>query len=96
MPLLLPPIDHPARDLFDEDFAALLNSQDNLAQLPRLLPAISAARTYIQRESGVNSVNVLVHSLCDILLVQVFKDDLTVLWNFGTYIKVASTSPVSA
>ncbi len=85
MSILLPPMNHPAREFVDVGHLAEVFAPENINLINSLSDAVFKARCYIDSNiDGVISVNVICNFCDEYVLLQVDALDSMILWNFTT------------
>ncbi len=87
MSILLPPMNHPAREFVDVGHLAEVFAPENINLINSLSDAVFKARCYIDSTfvTAVISVNVICkHPDGSYVLMNVSSDDYNELWNFTT------------
>lgn len=85
MSILLPPMNHPAREFVDIGHLAEVFAPENINLINSLSDAVFKARCYIDSNiDGVISVNVICNFCDEYVLLQVDALDSMILWNFTT------------
>ena len=83
MSILLPPVNHPARELIDIEHVAKMFASPNTVKMIPNGVVIAKAKEKIEQSNGaIVSINVICEIGGEYYLVEVKSDDVKKLWNF--------------